>query len=179
MIRTSQTGGKQYSDTSPFSIPWGAYSNEWRQKQVGLMIEKSKSNKRSSLLRQNYNSREFYNIWSRKDGRLRSFNVGNNKKETKIEKMKKILVDLKMTIPAAFFFVSAILVAAGDDVFEGGSLAVPTRKYHFVSYFKFKLKLWLKLQFKFEYWPHSMFQINLCWQYKINLLSCFIVKFKL
>ena len=118
-----------------------------------------------------YNSREFYKIWSRKDGRLRSFNVGNNKKETKIEKMKKNLVDPKMTIPVAFFFVSTILVAAGDDVFEGGSLAVPTRKYHFVSYFKFKLELWSNRQFKFECWSHSMFQINLCWQYKIKFWS--------
>jgi hypothetical protein len=25
LIQTSQTGGQRYSDTSPFSIPWGKY----------------------------------------------------------------------------------------------------------------------------------------------------------
>ncbi len=27
LIQTSQTGGQQYSDSSPFSIPWSEYNN--------------------------------------------------------------------------------------------------------------------------------------------------------
>jgi len=29
LIQTSQTGGQQYSDTSPFSIPWFGYVFVW------------------------------------------------------------------------------------------------------------------------------------------------------
>jgi hypothetical protein len=30
LIQTSQTGGQQYNDTSPFSIPWSVYENTLR-----------------------------------------------------------------------------------------------------------------------------------------------------
>ncbi len=37
LIQTSQTGGQQYSDTSPFSIPWFVHANSYMKTQHFLV----------------------------------------------------------------------------------------------------------------------------------------------